>query len=223
MSQQQILRQDDRENWIVCRMICSKRIDMLAQEKRTLKQGQFKTNYFIEQINKYKIVPLEIKYSEEIAGIELLTSPDKQQFWMNKITRKYRYEYIMDTSTEAGYILLLIKTHTYNYDRFFKHDGFNYCGSDVKWTYKMAIQTLNYLRKVREEISAWHGGMNPYIKFTTLSHLEILEGIRECSSFIDTVSKHMTQHREKMMGFLPFLLGHGIDSNVALIIYDFAC
>ena len=160
--QQPIFGHDIREDWMVCRMIYSKRIDMLAQEKRTVVELRddsslntylFKTNYFIEQINKYKIAPLEIKYSAELAGIELLLLQANKEFCMNKITRKYSYVYVMDTSTEAGYILFLLQTHSYNYDRFFKHDGFHYWMSHVKWTYKMAIQTLNYLRKVREEIS----------------------------------------------------------------------
>ena len=109
----------------------------------------------------------------------------------------------------------------------FNYSGLHYCIPDLKWSYKIAIQTLNYL-KIIERIYAittpddWeNGGINAYINYTTISHLEVLEGIKQCVLFIDNVSKHMIQHREKMIQFLPRLIGNGIDCNIATIMYDF--
>lgn len=241
MAQQQQQLRGQSNGWtaMITRLEYTSRVDMLAREKRRVvrRQGQaddsmnsylFQTNYFMDEINKFKLMPFKLKHSAEIADIESKNSPHKQT-WLNNLIRKYNDEYVMDKSTQAQYFLLLIKLHSQNYDKFFKHNGLHYCVPDLKWTYKMAVQTLNYLTKIEKIMRTasaedWdNGGSNSYVNFTTLNHLEILEGIRDCKSFIDIVSKHMAQHREKMVGVLPFLVGHSIDCNIATIMYEFAC
>jgi hypothetical protein len=238
MSQQQQQLRGQSNGWtgMITRLEYTRRVDMLAREKERVLQSTnlslntylFKTNYFMDEINKFKTMPFNLKHSAEIADIELKNSPHKQA-WMNALVCKYNDEFCMDKSTQAQYVLLLIKHHSQNYDKFFKHAGLHYSVPELKWTYKMAIQTLNYLKKIdyilrTATANDWdNGGSNSYVNFTTLNHLEIFEGIRDCKTFIDTVSKHMAQHREKMVGILPLLVGHGIDCNIAMIMYEFAC
>ena len=228
--QQQLRGQSNGWSSMLTRMEYTRRVDMLAREKQRVLEGQDESlnTYLMDEINKFKLLPFKLKHSAEIADIKLKNSP-YQQVWMNSLVYKYNDEFVMDKSTQAQYVLLLIKLHSQNYDKFFKHAGLHYSVPDLKWTYKMAIQTLNYLTKIEKILRTasadeWeNGGTNSYVNFTTLNHLEILEGIRDCNSFIDIVSKHMDQHRKKMVGVLPFLVGHSIDCNIASIMYDFAC
>ena len=47
------------------------------------------------------------------------------------------------------------------------------------------------------------------------------KGIREANVFIEIMRQQLEFNREKMITVLPRLLGHGVDSNIATIIYDY--
>jgi hypothetical protein len=104
-----------------------------------------------------------------------------------------------------------------NYDKIFKHIGFEYrlvCSIEI--TKPIIHVVLKNAKLVLQILSS----SNCPVVMTMTKQLRD-QGIRETRLFIAMMSKHLAYHRKKMVNYLPRLLGHRIDDNVATIIYEY--
>ena len=90
------------------------------------------------------------------------------------------------------------------------------------------LDTLAHLKKIVSmiELLTYANASEEYdtnveLKYNTMEDTKIYNGIKECELFIENMFKHQAYHRKKMIGMLPWLLGHGVDANIATIIYDY--
>ena len=210
----------------------------------TIQEYIHRINELTTSIRKYRPIPFHLKYAKQIAdiGIKTMRYGDRfptinmRQHNMENLIKINNAEYYMDFSSRAQCNIHLIKMHNLNCDKLFKHDGMQYTvdfptGSEttyIKYTYLGVLDTLAHLKKINEMIelltyanASEEYDMNLELKYNTIEDTKIYNGIKECELFIENMFKHQAYHRKKMIGMLPWLLGHGIDANVATIIYDY--
>jgi hypothetical protein len=101
-----------------------------------------------------------------------------------------------------------------NYDKLFKHIGLRYnilLSTNKKPFMYALLKKAKYLLHLLSTSDCQLLLNNPLHN----------QGIRETNLFIAMMTKHFAYHRTKMVNYLPRLLGHRIDDNVATIIYEY--
>ena len=210
----------------------------------TIEDYLIRINELSEMKKKYTMIPsFKIKYAKEIADIGIRNIQYSNVFIyirqriMNNLTSIYNDEITMYKTSQRKCQLLQIRIHNRNYDKIFKHDGLFYDiyiqdkdkATYIKDTYLIVLDTLRVLKELEiiyrtanevEDVDNADDADDPR-RFITISERGVKSGIQECELFIANMFTHLAYHRKKMVALLPRLLGHGVDSNIATIIYDY--
>ena len=209
----------------------------------TIQEYLHRINELTTSIRKYRPIPFHLKYAKQIADIGIKTmrygdhfpTINIRQHNMDNLIKINNAEYYMDFSSREQCNIHLIKMHNLNCDKLFKHDGMQYTiqlpdfeTTYIKYTYLGVLDTLAHLKKIVNmiELLTYANASEEYdtnveLKYNTMEDTKIYNGIKECELFIENMFKHQAYHRKKMIEMLPWLVGHGIDANIATIIYDY--
>ena len=154
------------------------------------------------------------------AFVEIYTKHRHQQQYLSSMLRFHSgssligREYYAMLIKEMIHIVIIANR---NYDKIFNHSGLGYrlVGSR-EMTKPIMYVVLNNVKYVLHILSNFN-----YPVVMTMTKQLRNQGIRETTLFIAMMSKHLAYHRKKMVNYLPRLLGHRIDDNVATIIYEY--
>lgn len=175
---------------------------------------------YVYQGNYYKLDDKMYICENNTAFIEIYNKYCNQQQYLRSIVKYYfqRSSFIL----LREYDVMLIKEMIHmviivnrNYDKIFNHIGLGYrLVHPVEITKPIMYVLLNHAKYVLRILSASNCQL-------VMSKQLRNQGIRETTLFIAMMSKHLAYHRKKMVNYLPRLLGHRIDDNIATIIYEY--
>ena len=173
---------------------------------------------YVYQGNYYKLDNKMYTCENNTAFVEIYTKHCHQRQYLTSMIRAHQRsslivrEYNAMLIKEMIYIVIIANR---NYDKIFNHTGLGYrlvCSTEM--TKPIMYVVLNNVKYVLHVLSS------PNCHLTMTKQLRN-QGIRETTLFIAMMSKHLAYHRKKMVNYLPRLLGHRIDDNVATIIYQY--
>jgi len=176
---------------------------------------------YVYQGNYYKLDDKMYICENNMAFIESYNKYCNQQQYISSMIRFYNQrsslivrEYNAMLIKEMIHMVIIVNR---NYDKIFKHIGFGYrLVHPVEITKPIMYVVLNHAKYVLRILSA----SNCPVVMTMTKQLRD-QGIRETTLFIAMMSKHLAYHRKKMVNYLPRLLGHRIDDNIATVIYEY--
>jgi len=174
---------------------------------------------YVYQGNYYKLDDKMYICENNTAFIESYNKYCHQQQYLRSIVKFHAErsslivrEYNVMLIKEMIHMVIIVNR---NYDKIFKHIGIGYClVHSVEITKPIMYVVLNHAKYVLRILSASNCQV-------VMSKQLRNQGIREATLFIAMMSKHLAYHRKKMVNYLPRLLGHRIDDNVATIIYEY--
>ena len=175
---------------------------------------------YVYQGNYYKLDNKMYICENNTAFVEIYTKHCHQRQYLSSMIRVHQRssllvrEYNAMLIKEMIYIVIIANR---NYDKIFNHSGLGYrlvCSTEMtKPIMYVVLKNVKYVLRVLS---------NPnYPVVMTMTKQLRNQGIRETTLFIAMISKHLAYHRKKMVKYLPRLLGHRIDDNVATIIYEY--
>ena len=173
---------------------------------------------YVYQGNYYKLDNNMYICENNTAFVEIYTKHCHQRQYLTSMIRVHQRssllvrEYNAMLIKEMIYIVIIANR---NYDKIFNHTGLGYrlvCSTEM--TKPIMYVVLNNVKYVLRVLSS------PNCELTMTKQLRN-QGIRETTLFIAMMSKHLAYHRKKMVNYLPRLLGHRIDDNIATIIYEY--
>jgi hypothetical protein len=176
---------------------------------------------YVYQGNYYKLDNKMYICENNTAFIEFYTKHCHQQQYLSSMIR---FHALRSSFIVREYNAMLIKEMIHmvivvnrNYDKIFNHIGLGYClVRSIEITTPIIYVVLKNAKHVLRILSSSNG---PVVMTMTKQLRD--QGIRETTLFIAMMSKHLAYHRKKMVNYLPRLLGHRIDDNVATIIYEY--
>jgi hypothetical protein len=118
----------------------------------------------------------------------------------------------------------------------FIRENFDFCEEEVKkvedvdpyiadnyWNWSEGDHRHMIISDVLEEIFENDLFINYITEHAGTEYIRFSEELSDYYSIGEMVILYKALKREKMVGLLPGLLGHGIDDNIATIIHDFCC
>ena len=174
---------------------------------------------YVYQGNYYKLDNKMYICENNTAFVEIYTKHCHQQEYLSSIIKFHAQrssfivrEYNVMLIKEMIHIVIIANR---NYDKIFNHIGLGYrLVCSIEMTKPIMYVVLKNAKIVLRVLS------RPNCELTMTKQLRN-QGIRETTLFIAMMSKHLAYHRKKMVNYLPRLLGHRIDDNVATIIYEY--
>jgi hypothetical protein len=175
---------------------------------------------YVYQGNYYKLDNKMYICENNTAFVEIYTKHCHQRQYLSSMLKFHAgssligREYYAMLIKEMIHIVIIANR---NYDKIFNHSGLGYrlvCSTEMtKPIMYVVLKNVKYVLRVLS---------NPnYPVVMTMTKQLRNQGIRETTLFIAMMSKHLAYHRKKMVNYLPRLLGHRIDDNVATIIYEY--
>lgn len=176
---------------------------------------------YVYQGNYYKLDNKMYICENNTAFVEIYTKHCHQQEYLSSMIRVYAQrssfivrEYNVMLIKEMIHIVIIANR---NYDKIFNHIGLGYrLVCSIEMTKPIMYVVLKNAKIVLRVLSRPN-----YPVVMTMTKQLRNQGIRETTLFIAMMSKHLAYHRKKMVNYLPRLLGHRIDDNVATIIYEY--
>ena len=177
---------------------------------------------YVYQGNYYKLDNNMYICENNTAFVEIYNKHCHQQQYLSSMIRFHAErssfillrEYNAMLLKEMIHIVIIVNR---NYDKIFNHIGLGYClVHPIEITKPIIYIVLKNAKHVLRILSS----SNCQVVMTMTKQLRD-QGIRETTLFIAMMSKHLAYHRKKMVNYLPRLLGHRIDDNVATIIYEY--
>ena len=176
---------------------------------------------YVYQGNYYKLDNKMYICENNTAFVEIYTKHCHQQEYLSSIIKFHAQrssfivrEYNVMLIKEMIHIVIIANR---NYDKIFNHIGLGYrLVCSIEMTKPIMYVVLKNAKIVLRVLSRPN-----YPVVMTMTKQLRNQGIRETTLFIAMMSKHLAYHRKKMVNYLPRLLGHRIDDNVATIIYEY--
>ena len=175
---------------------------------------------YVYQGNYYKLDNKMYICENNTAFVEIYTKHCHQRQYLSSMIRVHARSSLLVREYNAMLIkemIHIVIIANRNYDKIFNHSGLGYrlvCSTEM--TKPIMYVVLKNVKYVLRVLSSF----NCPVVMTMTKQLHN-QGLRETTLFIAMMSKHLAYHRKKMVNYLPRLLGHRIDDNVATIIYEY--